>query len=100
MENDLELRHLQQTILALREELERARLEEREHAQREIRQLRESIMELREQLEIREAQFEEKLRKIELQNDHEKSDLHQTIAKLRESLEDFNEGAKKTGEPA
>ncbi|PYS24965.1 MAG: hypothetical protein DMG11_23770 [Acidobacteria bacterium] len=66
----------------------------------EIRQLHESIIALREQLEIREAQFEEKLRKVELQNDHEKAELHQTIAKLRQSLEELNEGAKKTGEPA
>ncbi len=103
MNADLELKLLKDTILALREELEKVRFEEREHIQQavsganeEIRQLRASIVELRDQMELKEARYEEKLRGLELQYDHEKAELHQTIASLREKLEELNESLKKT----
>ena len=100
---DLEVKLLKDTILALREELEKVRLDEREHIQQaivtattEIRQLRTSIIELRGQLELNEAQHEEQVQGMELQHDHEKAELHRTIAALRQKLEELNESYKKT----
>lgn len=102
MNNDLEIKLLKETILALREELEKVRFEEHDHIQQaiagandEIRQLRTSIVELRDQLELKEAEHDEKLRSLELQHDREKADLHKTIATLREKLEELNESLKK-----
>lgn len=102
MNADLEIKLLKETILALREELEKVRFEEQDHIQQavagtndEIRQLRASIVELRDQLELREAEHGEKLRVTELQHDREKAELHRTIAALREKLEDLNESLKK-----
>ncbi len=64
---------------ALREELERIRSEEKERIQHavfvandEIRQLRATVVELRECIDMKEAQFPQKLRDIELQHDREK----------------------------
>src|SRR6059058_3786948 len=103
MSNDLEIKLLKETILALREEMEKVRFEEKEHIQRavagandEIRQLRASVVELRDQLELQEAENDKKLRSKELQNDREKADLQKTIATLREKLEELNESLKKT----
>ena len=103
MNNDLEIKLLKGTILALREELERVRFEEEDHIQQavagtndEIRQLRASIVELRDHLELKEAEHGEKLRVMELQHDREKTELHRTIAALREKLEELNESLKKT----
>ena len=102
MKNDLEIRQLQETIVALRDELEKARFEEREHIQQavaasneEIRQLRGSIVELREQLVTREAQYSEKLHALELQQHRERAELQQTVAKLRENLEQRHESGQK-----
>ena len=103
MSNDLEIKLLKETILALREELEKVRFQERDHIQQavagandEIRQLRTSIVELRDQLELKEAERSEQLRGIVLQHDREKAELHRTIATLREDLEELNESFKKT----
>ena len=103
MNTDLEVKLLKESILALREELERIRFEEQDHIQQavagtndEIRQLRASIVELRDQLELKEAEHGEKLRVMELQHDREKTELHRTIAALREKLEELNESVKKT----
>ncbi len=105
--NDLEIRHLKETIAALREELERSRFEEREHIQQavagvneEVRQLRESIIKLREQLEFREVEHQEKLRDTDLHHDRENAELHRTIQRLRQALEDLNESRKKGSHPA
>ena len=107
MSNDLEIKLLKETILALREEMEKVRFEEKEHIQHavagandEIRQLRASVVELRDQLELQEAEHDKKLRSTELQHDREKADLHKTIATLREKLEELNESLKKTRGPA
>ena len=101
MSTELELRQLQEAIVALREELEKVKFEEREHIQQavagtneEIRQLRGSIVELRDQIELREAQHQEMLRAVELQNDREKADLHQTISLLRQKLEELSDRLK------
>ena len=79
------------------------RLDEREHIQQavvaattEIRQLQTGIIELRDQLELKEAQHEEQVQGMELQHDHEKAELHRTIAVLRQKLEELNESHKKT----
>src|SRR5258706_16276519 len=100
---DLEIKLLKDTILALREELEKVRLDEREHIQQAVvaattenRQLRTSIIELRGMLELKEAQHEEQVQGMELQHDHEKAELHRTIAALRQKLEELNESNKKT----
>jgi len=98
MKNDLDIKHLKDTILALREELERVQHEEREHIQQavseanvQIRQLRTSIVELRDQLEFREAEYEQKVQNLRLQHHHEVAELHQTIAALRAKLEELDE---------
>ncbi len=103
MKNDLEIKLLKDTIIALREELERARLDEREHIQQavagandDIRQLRAGIVELRDQLERKAAEHDEAMRSKELQHNREKADLYKTIAMLREKLEELNESLKKT----
>ncbi len=102
MKNDLEIRQLQETIVSLREELEKARFEEREHIQQavvasneEIRQLHESVVELREQLVMREAHFHEKLHALELEYHRERTELQQTITTLRETLEHRHESGQK-----
>ena len=102
MKNDLEIRQLQETIVTLREELEKARFEEREHIQQavaasneEIRQLRESVVELRDQLVMREAQFHEKLHALELEHHRERAELQQTVTTLRGTLEHRHESGQK-----
>lgn len=107
MNSDLEIKLLKETILALREEMEKVRFAENERIQQavavaneEIRQLRAGIVELRDRLELQEAEHDTRLRSLELQHDREKSDLHKTIATLREKLEELNESLKKTRGPA
>src|SRR5262245_31595538 len=106
MKSDLEIKSLKDTILALREELEKVHYEEREHIQQavsdanaEIQQLRASIVELRDQLELREAEHEEKLQTHRLQHQHELAELHQTIAALREKLKGLNESRQRPQSP-
>jgi hypothetical protein len=103
MNTDLEIKLLKESIVALREELEKVRFEENEHIQQavagadeEIRQLRASVVELRDRLELQEAEHDRKLSSMEQQHGREKSDLHKTIATLREKLEELNESLKKT----
>lgn len=107
MDQDLELRQLQQTIVALREELEKSRMDERDHVQQavaaanaQIRQLREAVVELRGRLELKESEFQDRLRDVELHYDRERTELHKTVAKLRETLEDLNESVKKDRAPS
>ncbi len=107
MNIDLEIKLLKETILALREELEKGRFEERDHIQSavaagndEIRHLRASIVELREQLETREIQHEERLRDVGLQHEREKAEFHRTIKTLRERLEELNESLEKIRRPS
>ena len=104
MTTDLEIKLLKETILALREELEKVRFEEQEHIQHaiagateEIRQLHASIVELRDQLELKAAEHDETLRGVQLHHDHETADLRKTIATLRDNLEELNESLKKAG---
>ena len=103
MSADLEIKLLKETILALREELEKVRFDEQDHieqatgaANEEIRQLRMSIVELRNELERSKAEHDEHVRGMELQHSREKADLHKTIAALREKLEELNESLEKT----
>jgi hypothetical protein len=105
MTNDLEIKTLKDTILAVREELERVRHEEREHIQLAVaevnaqnRQLRASIGELRDQLELREAEHEAKIQTLRLQHQHELAELRQTIGALRAKLEELNESSQRSGE--
>jgi predicted nucleic acid-binding Zn-ribbon protein len=105
MTNDLEIKMLKETILALREELEKIQHEEREHVQQAVaevnaqnRQLRASIGELRDQLELREAEHEAKMQSLRLQHQHELAELRQTIAALRAKLEELNESSQRTAE--
>jgi CHAT domain-containing protein len=97
-QDDLEIRQLKEAIVSLREELEKARFEEREHIQEakaaandEVRQLRASVVELRDKLDIREIEHAEKLREIELRCDHERAELHHTISMLRDKLEEVTQ---------
>lgn len=103
MSTDLEIKLLKETILALREELEKVRFEEQDHVEQaiggansEIRQLRATIVELRNELERKEAEHGERIRSMELQHNREKADLHKTITALREKLEELNERVEKT----
>jgi len=107
MSNELEIKLLKDTILALREELEKVRFEEQDHlgqatagANEEIRQLRASVIELRSELERTEAEHEDNVRAWELQHNREKADLQKTIAALRQKLEELNESLEKTGTSA
>jgi hypothetical protein len=107
MNNDLEIKHLKDTILALREELEKVHHEEREkiqlavaEANAEIRQLRSSIVELRDRMELQEAEHEQKAQNLRLQHEHELAELHQTIAALRQKLEQSHETSQRTRGPA
>src|SRR6516164_1977913 len=104
MSNDLEIKLLKETVLALRDELERVGFEERDHieqavsaASAEIRQLRLSVTELREQLELKQAEYEDKVRNLELQHHRDKADLQKTVAALRQELEELNESLKTEG---
>ena len=107
MSNELEIKLLKETVLALRDELEKAGFEERDHieqavsaASAEIRQLRSSVAELRDQLELKQAEYEDKVRSLELQHNRDKADLHNTVAALRHKLEELNESFKTEGGPA
>jgi hypothetical protein len=110
MHDDLEIKVLKDTILALREELEKVHHEEREHIQQavadantEIRHLRSSITELRDQMELLEAEHDLKAQRLRLEHQHAMAELHQTIAALRQKLEErneSNEGARRPGEAA
>ena len=102
MSSDLEVRQLKETIISLREELEKARFETGDQAQaaaaaagEEMRQLRASIIELRDQLEFRESEHKEKLRQAELQHDRETAELRRTITALREKLQELNDTLEK-----
>ncbi|HEY2380207.1 MAG TPA: hypothetical protein VGK48_03395 [Terriglobia bacterium] len=107
MSTDLEIKLLKETILALREELEKVRFEEREHIEQaiagandEIRQLRASVVDLRSELEQKEAQYDEQVRGMKLQHSREQTDLHKTIAALRQNLEELNESVEKIRRPS
>lgn len=102
MSPDLEIRHLKETIVSLREELEKARFEAGDQAEaavaaasEEVRQLRASIIGLRDQLEFRESEHKEKLRQAELQHDRETAELRRTITALREKLQELNDTLEK-----
>jgi peptidoglycan hydrolase CwlO-like protein len=104
MNTDLEIKLLKETVVALREELEKVRFEEQEHIQHavagaaeEIRQLHASIVELRDHLELKEAEHDETLRGVQLQHSRETAELRKTIAALRDNLEELNESLKKAG---
>ena len=104
MSNDLEIKLLKETVLALRHELEKAGFEERDHiehavsaANAEIRQLRSSVAGLREQLELKQAEYEDNVRSMELQHHRDKADLQKTVAALRQELEELNESLKAQG---
>ncbi len=107
MSDDLETQQLKAAIVALREELERARFEEREHIQQavaaasdEMRQLRASVVKLREELELQEAQRQNEVRDLDLHHEREKAELRHTILKLREALEQLNESVEKANSAA
>src|SRR6185503_3114492 len=106
MTNDLEIKMLKETILTLREELEKVHHEEREHIQQAVaevnaqnRQLRASIAELRDQLELREADHEAEMQNLKLQHQHELAELRQTVAALRARLEELNESSQRPVAP-
>ena len=55
---------------------------------------------LREQLELKQAEYEDKVRSLELQHHRDKADLQKTVAALRQKLEELNESLKKESGPA
>lgn len=93
-----ENRHLKDTIIALRQEIERLRIEHDENLQKalsaasdEIGQLKVTIGVLRDKLERERISHEEKIQEINRLNHHEMIQLQQTIQTLRELLEGDNE---------
>jgi hypothetical protein len=107
MKDDLEAKLLKDTVLALREELEKVHHEEREHIQQavadansEIGQLRAGVVDLRERMELLAAEHEDRMQNMRLQHQHELAELHQTITALRAQLEKVNEGNQSTRKTA
>jgi cell division septum initiation protein DivIVA len=88
-----ENRHLKETIMALRTELENVRYETEKRFQEtialgnnEIIQLKATIQELRNQMELRGFDFEEKLAAERVLHRDELIQLQQTVQLLRDKL--------------
>ena len=87
-------RHLKETVLALREELERMRIGEQERLQKglaeltdENGQLKAMVSALRAALECRAREAQEKIRAVEQAARGEVGQLRETIRTMRELLE-------------
>lgn len=94
---DSEIVHLKETVQALRETLEKQRLQnladqEATHTQhiREVTQLQKAIDELRRQLEGREIYHQQKNSQLAQTEENEKGLLRETISSLRLALEQQN----------
>ena len=94
LEAQAEIRHLRQTTLILREELETKRFEKDTAVQEavqlssdEIQQLKSTAGSLRAELESAQYQLEEEVQKTRLQNRNEIQHLKQTVERLRDELE-------------
>ena len=92
-----ENRHLRDTICALRDELERMRIDKDDSvhqavlsASDEIVQLRTTVTILRDELERTTNSYEKKLQELEWQGRDEIHQLQQTIRILREQLGEYN----------
>ena len=90
-----ENRHLREMIGALRDEMEKMQIGERERLQKalssdndEIGQLRNMVVALRDELDRRKIEAEEKSRAMEKTAHDEAKQLHEMIRTLRERLED------------
>ena len=94
IEAQAEIRHLRETTLILREELETKRFEKDAAVQQatqrsadEIQQLKSTTGSLRDELESAQYQLEEEVQKTRLRNQNEIQHLKQTVEKLRDELE-------------
>ena len=94
IEAQAEIRHLRETTLILREELETKRFEKDAAVQQttqrsadEIQQLKSTTRSLRDELESARYQLEEEVQKTRLRNQNEIQHLKQTVEKLRDELE-------------
>jgi len=97
-----ENRQLKDTITALREALEKQKIECEERVQKvtaslndEIAQLKSTVFALREELEANTVRYEEKVQQMERDAHNEKKQLRQMITTLRYTLESRN-GKKRT----
>jgi len=94
-----ENRHLREMIGALRDEMEKMRINEQERLQKalapandEIGQLRNMIVALRDELDRRKIDGEQKCRAVEQAARDEAKQLHEMIRELRDRLEEYAQG--------
>ena len=92
-----EIRQLRDTIVALREALEKQKIEHEEHVQSvlsnandEIIQIKASVVALRDEMENLTIGHEEKMQEIAKDTHNEKKQLQQMIQTLRQQLEEQN----------
>ena len=100
---DVEMRHLKNTIAALRDKMESVHFQKDEEVQKavalsndEIIQLKDTVSALREQLETLKYDDEERIQAIERNARDEIAHLHDTITTLRTKLEGGPVKKKKT----
>lgn len=93
-----ENRHLQEMVVALRDEMEKMRIGEQERLQKamvsandEIGQLKGMISALRDELERLKIEYDGKCRDIELTARDETNQLHEMIRTMRDRLEGHGE---------
>jgi HAMP domain-containing protein len=91
-----ENRHLKNTIVALRDELENMRIQHEENVQQalvsandEIHQLKAAIVAMRDELEHSRAGYEDQIQNIHRTARDEINQLHQSIWVLRERIEAY-----------
>ncbi len=96
-----EVSQLKATVNALRDELERMRIAERENTQKalaasgdEIRQLKETVNALRDALELRKQNHLQQMQNLELAYRSELSELQQMVKVMREKLEEVHARAR------
>ena len=94
---EAENRHLEQTILALRSELEAVKAKGRENVQKEIAehsgeimQLKETARELRRQLERIDAGYKQRIHDMKREARGQMKQLQETITALRDKLDKPN----------
>jgi seryl-tRNA synthetase len=89
-----ELVQLRETIVAMREEMERINFEKQRGVQEAVsasnvdnQQLRSTVQALREEMEHMKRRFEEELQAVRTTEREEQKQLHEVILTLREQLE-------------
>ena len=102
MQQQLENSHLKDTIVALRDALEKQKITDEEHLQEvvagindEVVQLKAAINALRDELEHSKIKHEDHVQAIEKASHDEIKQLKEMIDALRSQLEEANAGKKK-----